>query len=197
MDQRSSLTPNQKDMLDRVRNSERVLMQTIDDLATMARLEAGRLAYLIVAVVASQAIATAAAVIAPLAKQKKIRLLVEPAGKALVARADDMKLKQVLINLLANAVKFTPSGGSVRVACHEDDGMIVFQVCDTGPGIPQDKLQDVFEPHVQLSGPVSGVMGSGLGLAISQEFAHGMGGSLTASSMPGKGAQFTLCVPRA
>jgi signal transduction histidine kinase len=110
-------------------------------------------------------------------------------------RADASKFKQILINLLANAVKFTPSGGSVSVSATRagrSGRWVSVAVTDTGPGIESEKLGQIFEPFVQLGIPtLDGLGGSGLGLPISREFAVAMGGELAASS-DGHGSTFTL-----
>jgi signal transduction histidine kinase len=107
-------------------------------------------------------------------------------------------LKQILVNLLANGVKFTPTGGRVMVRCRVDGDSVVIDVTDNGYGIPDDKLPDIFGPYVQLEAPKARHFGgSGLGLAISREFAQGMGGTLTAASQMGRGSVFSLRVPRA
>ena len=191
------LTPRQQRMLEHVRVGEEVLMHVMDDLSAMARLEAGRLEYNITDVVAGIAITSAAVVIRPLAEEKRVRLTVSPRCGEVVVRADDFKLKQVLINLMANAVKFTPRGGTVRVSCRTEQNGVVFEVADTGDGIPADKLESAFEPYVQLGDSTSRVAGSGLGLAISREFVHGMGGTLTATSTMGKGSHFMIWLKRA
>jgi signal transduction histidine kinase len=112
-------------------------------------------------------------------------------------RADGDKLKQILVNLAANAIKFTKSRGSVTLSCRTDHDSVWFDVSDTGPGIANEKLADIFEPYVQLGGPaVDAFGGSGLGLTISREFAAGMGGELSANSKLGQGSVFTLRLPR-
>jgi signal transduction histidine kinase len=118
----------------------------------------------------------------------------------LSARADRDKAEQVLLNLLGNAVKFTARGGRVRVAASLDGKgdsssarRVRLMVEDTGIGIPPDKLQQVFEPFVQVSvDPTRRAEGTGLGLAISRDLARGMGGELTATSVVGKGSVFAL-----
>jgi signal transduction histidine kinase len=115
-----------------------------------------------------------------------------------VAHADREKLAQVLLNLLGNAVKFTPEGGRVWVGLAADGPSVRVRVSDTGVGIPADKLEAVFEPFVQVRSvyaPAEG--GTGLGLAISRDLARGMGGDLTAESEVGVGSTFTLTLPRA
>jgi signal transduction histidine kinase len=103
-----------------------------------------------------------------------------------------------LLNLLTNAVKFTPPGGQVELHCESHDSVVIAEVSDTGVGIPADRLQDIFEPFVQvdrsLENPREGV---GLGLAISRDLARGMHGDLTVKSVVGAGSTFTLELPRA
>ena len=117
----------------------------------------------------------------------------------LLVRADADKLAQVLINILSNAIKFTPSGGTIvlEVARRADEpnppGRVFLRIADNGGGIPDDKLMAVFEPFVQVraDAPSPGE-GTGLGLAISRELARGMGGELRARSEMGRGSTFTV-----
>ena len=122
---------------------------------------------------------------------------------------DEDRVRQIVLNLLSNAVKFTGEGGCVTVRCgRRENGpsarlekggpWVVVEVEDTGPGIPEDKLDEVFEPFVQLENKSKrGDRGTGLGLPISRELAQRMGGDLTVQSRPGEGACFTLWLPPA
>jgi signal transduction histidine kinase len=117
------------------------------------------------------------------------------------ARADAEKVRQILLNLLTNAVKFTEGGGRIALVCATDPrgGIVRLRVTDTGRGIPADQLERIFQPFVQVDrhrtpGSQQGV---GLGLAISRDLARGMGGDLTAESTLGLGSTFTLTLPRA
>ena len=121
-------------------------------------------------------------------------------GPGLDAMADREKVQQVLINLLTNALKFTPKGGCVTVDAQMDSTgqFVLTRVCDTGIGIPADKLASIFEPFIQVdSRHARSVEGSGLGLAISRDLARGMGGDLSATSELGVGSVFTLSLPLA
>jgi signal transduction histidine kinase len=119
-----------------------------------------------------------------------------PAG--LVARADRGKAEQVVLNLLSNAVKFTPAGGHVSVGCAGDGARVSIIVRDTGPGIAPEHQGAIFEPFVQVGRSLtSGHEGTGLGLAISRDLARAMGGDVTVESAVGKGATFSLTLPRA
>ncbi|MEO7684086.1 MAG: ATP-binding protein [Gemmatimonadaceae bacterium] len=103
-----------------------------------------------------------------------------------------------MLNLLSNAVQFTPAGGSVSVTTISTSNDIHLDVRDTGVGIPAEKLDAVFEPFFQVGEVPSGKpRGTGLGLAISRELARAMRGDLTVESVPGEGSTFTLCLPRA
>jgi signal transduction histidine kinase len=112
-------------------------------------------------------------------------------------RADADKVRQILVNLMSNAIKYTSAGGSVDVACEGDSKHVRILVRDTGIGIPREKLQVVFEPFVQLDRSLTSTKeGSGLGLAISRDLARAMGGDLIAESSVGRGSIFVLTLPR-
>jgi len=114
-------------------------------------------------------------------------------------RIDREKTQQILLNLLNNAIKFTPHGGRITVEarlCDESPGMAAVLVTDSGVGIPPAKLETIFEPFVQLANrPANPSIGLGLGLSISRDLARGMGGNLTATSDSGNGSTFTLLLP--
>jgi signal transduction histidine kinase len=116
----------------------------------------------------------------------------------LAVRADAEKVHQVLLNLLANAVKFTDKGGRVAIGCDADDEKVHIRVHDTGIGIPTERLDSIFEPFVQVNRSLTSTSGgTGLGLAISRDLARGMNGELSVSSEIGQGSTFTLSLPRA
>jgi signal transduction histidine kinase len=119
-----------------------------------------------------------------------------PSAGGLAARADRDKVLQILLNLLTNAVKFTPSGGRIVITCSANDEVDV-EVRDTGRGIEPDQLEHIFEPFVQVGRTLdSEHEGLGLGLAISRQLARAMGGDVVARSTPGAGSVFTLVLPR-
>jgi signal transduction histidine kinase len=119
-----------------------------------------------------------------------------PAASELTVNADAEKLEQILLNLLSNAMKFTPKGGRITVASRARGDRVEIAVSDTGVGIPHGKLHAIFEPFIQLNSSLTRDRdGTGLGLAISRDLARGMGGELAAASSPGAGATFTLTLP--
>jgi signal transduction histidine kinase len=191
------LTAGQARLLARVHDSEEILVHVIDDLITFSRLEAGHLAYHIGPVPADEVLRITQSVIAPLASDHGVTLQVGACAGIFVA-ADGDKLKQILVNLAANAVKFSERGGMVSLTCLPDGASVAFRVIDNGPGIEAGKLREIFEPYVQLETPLlDRYGGTGLGLAISREFASGMHGQLTVASTVGRGSEFTLRLPRA
>ncbi len=191
------LTAGQARLLSRVHDSEEILVHVIDDLITFSRLEAGHLTYHIGPVPADEVLRITQSVIAPLASDHGVTLRVGTCTGIFVA-ADGDKLKQILVNLAANAVKFSERGGTVNLTCLPDGTTVSFRVIDNGPGIDAGKLREIFEPYVQLETPLlDRYGGTGLGLAISREFANGMHGQLTVASTLGRGSEFTLRLPRA
>jgi signal transduction histidine kinase len=193
----TTLSEEQTRMLDRIAVSERILVHLIDDLISFSRLEAGDITYRFRPVSAASAIQMTEGVVSPLALEQHIDLLLDPAAPDVVVHADEEKLQQVLVNLVANAIKYSPPGATVTLRCRDDAESVLFDVVDDGPGIPAEKLGDIFEPYVRLDPASSpGTAGWGLGLAISRELAAGMHGSLTVQSAPGCGSAFTLRLPR-
>ena len=136
--------------------------------------------------------------IAPLAAAKRIQYSLRLDCKSGRVCADSEKLRQILINLLSNAIRYTEPDGQVIVSCAADDQHVLINVRDTGVGIPADKLEAIFEPFVQVSRAYAGQrQGTGLGLSISRDLAQGMGGELTVRSEIGKGSVFTVRLRKA
>jgi two-component system phosphate regulon sensor histidine kinase PhoR len=130
----------------------------------------------------------------PLAARADVALLVEP-SEAPAVRADGERVAQVLANLVHNAVKFTPAGGSVRLSAAREDGGVAFEVADTGVGIERADLERVFERFYKADRSRSGG-GTGLGLAIAKHIVHAHGGRIDArSDGPGRGATFRFTLP--
>jgi PAS domain S-box-containing protein len=208
---RGPLTEAQRHDLERIRLANQHLMGLVTDVLNFARLDAGHLEYRLTDVELAPIVADLEPLIGPQLAGKGIafehdrcaprRGTADAPGRAHRVRADPERLRQILLNLLTNAVKFTEAGGRVALACETDDAAGVFRarVSDTGRGIPADQLERIFEPFVQVDRhrtPES-QQGVGLGLAISRELARGMGGDLTVESTPGVGSTFTLTLPRA
>jgi signal transduction histidine kinase len=191
------LTVGQARLLKRARDAEKLLVHVIDDLITFSRSEAGHITYNVAPVLPADALRAAEAIVAPLAIDRDVKLDIAEPPSGIVVNTDGDKLKQILVNLVANAVKFTQRGGTVSLRSRVEPQMVTFEVEDTGPGIPAERLNDIFEPYFQIDGPVRDRYGgTGLGLAISHEFAAGMHGRLSVASTVGRGSVFTLQLPR-
>jgi signal transduction histidine kinase len=190
------VTDRQLAMMNRVAMGERVLMSVIDDLDSIAALETGQVRFTPRPVSVGELVRFAEAVVAPLANRVGVPLDVDRAAFASVVVADERKATQVLINLLTNAVKFSPQGATVRLRARRVGGRVRIDVVDSGPGIPRKELDRIFDPYVQLARRVPrGLEGFGLGLAISRQFAEGMGGRLSVASAAGCGTTFSLHLP--
>jgi signal transduction histidine kinase len=194
------VTAAQQEALSRVSRSQRHLLRLINDVLNLARIESGKVEYAIEEVPLADVVAAVEPMIAPQLEAKALRWACRVPAH-LVALADREKVQQVLINLLGNAIKFTPEGGRITVeAARGDDGDDTMQVtvADSGVGIPPAKLESIFQPFVQVDASHTRVAeGSGLGLSISRDLAVGMGGELTVRSAVGEGSAFTLRLPAA
>jgi PAS domain S-box-containing protein len=192
------VTEQQRDYLARICASQQHLLRIINDLLDYGRISAKKVAFEFVPVAVQTVLDSVFPMVEPQAATKGLDLRRPRSPSDQVVRADRMKMEQILLNLLSNAVKFTPSGGRVSVAIGGDADWATITVRDTGPGIPPEKAEAVFEPFVQLGRSLaSGHQGTGLGLAISRDLAREMGGDITIESAPGAGATFIIKLPRA
>lgn len=191
------ITDKQRDILERLEQSSRHLLHLINEVLNLSRIEAGQVDYHIEAVSVEKLVASIRPMIEPQLEKKQLAFDVNiPAG--LTVQADIEKAGQVLLNLMSNAIKFTEPRGSVEVRARRDGSNVLIEVSDTGIGIAQEKLRDIFQPFVQVDSSLTRrAEGSGLGLAISRDLARGMGGDLQVASDPGKGSTFTFQLPSA
>ena len=191
------LTEPQLDDLRRIRTAQRHLSALIDDVLDYVRLEVGRLHYAVTSVPVHETLASLEALIAPQVAARGLRYVYLPCEPSLTVQADAARLKQVVLNLITNAIKFTPRDGQIVLSCEAHEADVLVRVRDTGPGIAPDQVDLIFEPFVQSDAHRSPSNdGVGLGLSISRDLAHGMGGTLTVESEVGRGATFTLRLPR-
>jgi signal transduction histidine kinase len=146
----------------------------------------------------SEAIADVTGMLGGVVKEKGLTLASPPVDPDVWAQADPDRVRQILVNLVMNAVKYTPvGGGTITVSCAATDDDVVARVADTGPGIPPDRLESIFEPFVQLTTGLKDRRGGvGLGLAISRDLARAMKGDVTVESTVGDGSRFILTLPR-
>ena len=192
------VTEDQRSYLARIRTSQQHLLAIINDLLNYSRSEAGQLSYDMRHVSLHDVVENALPMMVPQANSKGIRVDHGPCPVGVAAWADQQKVEQIVLNLLSNAVKFTPRDGNVTVSCGLSGDQGTITVRDTGPGVPAEKTEVIFEPFVQLGRSLTSHQeGTGLGLAISRDLARAMGGDLCVGPAPGGGAIFTLTLPSA
>jgi len=194
---RGPLNDQQRTDIERILQAQSHILRLVDDLVGYNKLETGRLRLELGDILLRDAVSALASLIRPQAALKGIEIIVHDSDAEIVVRADEERLRQIVLNLLTNAIKFTPPAGHVVISYSADETDVRIAIRDDGIGIPAEKLDVVFEPYVQLGSPgVNQELGSGLGLAISRDLARAMGGDLTASSSPNEGTVFTVRLPR-
>ncbi|MGI9042840.1 MAG: sensor histidine kinase [Gemmatimonadaceae bacterium] len=190
------LSDDQRHLLSRIRHNQLHLLRLVDELLDLAKIESGQFGMRPTVVHIGGVVENVRQMIEPQLSAGGLRFEVGANEGNPKVRADAERVEQIVLNLLANAVKFTPSGGTISVWSEVREAEVFLHVRDTGPGIPPDKLEEVFQPFVQLRAPAAPtVAGTGLGLAISRELARAMRGGLSCKSEPGAGSSFTLRLP--
>ena len=189
------LTGEQQTEIEMINSAGRHLLSIISDLLDLSRIEAGRVAVDVAEFSAGDLLGEVAGILKPLADRSGLDLQVHVPDRPVMMVTDRMKVKQILLNLGGNAIKFTAEG-SVELALDCDGDQTVFTVRDTGRGIRPELMDRIFDSFTQGDIPVDEVpVGSGLGLSISREFARLLGGDVNVESELGSGSAFTLTLP--
>lgn len=194
-----ALNPEQRDFAHHIHRSGELLLALINDILDLSRLEAGAMPVHLEAFALHEAVDDAVSTVARLAQEKQIRIESRPAA-GLTVWADPLRCRQILLNLLNNAVKFTPAGGSVSTSAtvSADGTAACIRVRDTGIGIPAEDLGVIFDRFRQLGRrDHNHPGGAGLGLAIAKHLAERQGGSITVESTVGEGSVFEVRIPLA
>ena len=188
----------QKEYLNDVLNSGRHLLQLINDVLDLAKVEAGKMELVIETFPLRTVISEVTSVVRPMIKEKRLTLEVEIGDQLDNITLDQQKLKQILYNLLSNAVKFTNEGGRIQVIASALDARTArIRVCDTGIGIRKDDLNKLFIEFQQLdAGSDRQFQGTGLGLALTKRIVELLKGTIDVQSEPGVGSTFTVTFPR-
>jgi len=171
------------------------LNQRIDELLDLARGEVGLLHLNLGSVDSGQLLRSIVDSVRPLARQNKHMLNAELPPSLPIIQADEDRLRQVVLNLLNNAFKFTPSGGSITVRAREEGNALVVEVQDTGRGISKAAQERLFEPYQQLEREKTRLSGLGLGLSLSKKLVELHGGQIWVQSEKGKGSTFSFSIP--
>jgi signal transduction histidine kinase len=193
-----------RESVEQILSAGRHLVGLVDEILDISRIEAGELDLRVESVAVSDVVGEVLAMIDPLAQARGlvVRDLTAadddgPAeGGAGLVQADRERLRQVLVNLVANAVKYNREGGVLTVALSRTPDAARIAVTDTGPGMTSDQVERLFTPFERLDAATSGISGSGLGLVVALQLVEAMGGQIEVDSRPGVGSTFTVALPR-
>jgi signal transduction histidine kinase/DNA-binding response OmpR family regulator len=189
-----SLNDRQKRYVSNIHSGGQHLLKLISDILDLSKIEAGRMDLAIQEVPIESAFAEVLSTLKPLA-EKKSQTLSQNAEADVIVLADITRLKQMLMNLAGNAIKFTPEGGRIELGAHEMNGQIRVEVRDTGPGIPPEEQDQIFQAFYRLRQAGGAIEGTGLGLAITQRLAELHGSTLGLESQSGQGSCFYFSLP--
>lgn len=183
----------------RIREASKHLLKIIGNILDLSKIEAGKMELYLETFPVKLLLDEIAETAAPLAAKSENKLIVECADNVGEMNADQTQIRQVLLNLLSNAAKFTRNGEIKFIAScpSQNSDQVTFEVSDTGIGMNEDQIDHLFEKFSQTDASIRGKYGgTGLGLAISRSICHMVGGELTVKSEPGKGSTFTATLPR-
>jgi signal transduction histidine kinase len=189
------VTELQRQQLGRINASARHLLGLIDEILTFARVDVGRERVRWESMSVNHTLGDAAALVEPMAAAKDIRFVVELLEEDQAIQTDGTKLRQMLVNLLSNGIKFTDKG-EVRVTCAVNSGNLEVRIADTGVGIAADNIENVFQAFWQAEQTATRKTGgTGLGLSVTRKLARLLGGDVTVTSKQGAGTTFLLTLP--
>jgi signal transduction histidine kinase/ActR/RegA family two-component response regulator len=195
--QAEPMTRRQSQAVDQILASGQHLLSLIEEVLDLSRIEAGKISMSIEAVDPHLVARQVCDSLRPQAEAAGVALTPPPSTAGFGVVADRTRLRQVLINLVSNAIKYNRPGGAVFLQLHQTSGGVSLAVHDTGVGIPEDRMVELFQPFNRLGRESSEVAGTGIGLAVSRRLAEAMNGRLEAVSHEGKGSVFTLSLPLA
>jgi signal transduction histidine kinase len=191
-----TLTGKQNDAVARIQSSQQHLLALIDDVLSFAKIEAGSSAMVARPVRVCDVLDSLESLVQPDLVRRELTFTWTGCDKTLEVVADPVKLRQVVLNVVGNAIKFTPRHGRVELSALRSGDSALITVSDTGIGIPPNMIERVFEPFFQVdTGTTREYAGVGLGLAIARDFARAMGGDIAVESVSGKGSTFTIALP--
>jgi len=189
------LPTKQRENLEKVEISANQLLGLINDILDLSKIEAGKMILSTSPFDLASLVGACFATVEPMVKTDRVRLVKEVPGNLPEVLSDQDKLKQIIINLLSNALKFTEEG-EVKLSAVLEDSLLKIAVFDTGIGIPSHALQYIFDEFRQVDGSSTRRYGgTGLGLSITKKLAHLLGGTIDVSSVEGEGSTFTVTIP--
>ncbi len=188
------LNDEQRRQIGMVETSGRHLLTLVDELLDLVSVESGEMPVRCSEFDAGALAESVSRALRPLAQEKSVELTFEGSAGGPMLLSDPDRVEQILVNLVSNAVTFT-SEGWIRVGVHEDRGRCVFEVSDSGCGIPSDSLDSVFDDFYRVTRPGIVTEGAGVGLSVARRLARQLGGDITVESEVGRGSAFTLSLP--
>lgn len=196
MDRKHTLEPRQKKSVLQIRSAGNHLLELINEVLDMTRIETGSLKIFNENTDVSLLLKRLLPVVEPIAEKKNIQIRNQILESVLYVFADSTRLKQALLNLVANAIKYNRENGEVFITGETtDDNRVKIHVQDTGPGIEPEQQESIFKPFERLGAEHSDVEGTGIGLSLTQKLVGLMGGTVTLKSEVGKGSCFTIELP--
>ena len=191
------LTKAQKSCVDHILQGGRHLLNLINQVLDLAKIEAGKIEVSLEDVFPASVLDECLSLVQTMAEERGIKITApKPGSEKAMIRADHTRSKQILLNLLSNAIKYNRDGGTVNVTFTESaGGMLRTSVADTGHGVPEDKRDKLFQPFSRLGAEASGIEGTGIGLAVTKQLAEFMGGRIGVQSVPEKGSTFWFELP--
>ncbi len=189
----NQFSASQKENLQQVIQSGKHMLDLVNEILDLSKIESGKIELNMESISVKTALDEACSVIRPLAKDQVVSLVPNYNNQPTVhVRADFIRLKQVLFNILSNAVKYNHSGGSIQLDMEAAPDHVVIKITDTGRGIPKEYLKDIFQPFNRVGDHQESIEGTGIGLAITHRLIESMGGTIHVDSSVGHGSCFTL-----
>jgi len=190
------LSPKQSDAVARIRSNQAHLLELIDEVLSFAKIEAGRNRLTVERVTVAEAFDNIDPLVLPQLQKKGLRLDRGPVDEGLSVQADPAKLRQILLNVVVNAIKFTPADGQITLGATRVGEDVVLSVADTGIGVSLDKVPHIFDPFFQVDTKMTReYSGVGLGLTIARDLARAMDGDIRFESEVGKGSVVSVTLP--
>lgn len=193
----STMTPEEAENVREILHAGRHLMDLINEVLDLARIESGHLDLMTEPVAVAPVVNECLALVRPLAEQRHIHVSAD-ADCDLIVLADHLRLSEILINLMSNAIKYNRDAGSIHIECHRvDNEMVRIAVQDTGRGIAPESMRRLFNPFERLESTHDGIEGTGIGLVLCKRMAEAMGGAIGVESTAGVGSTFWVDLPEA
>ncbi len=191
------LSSSQKRNLNHILKASQHLLELINDILDLSRIESGKIRLSMESINLSQLVTDLSDLVHPMADKEKVRLILPDIDSDIFVLADITRLKQSILNLLSNAIKYNRPSGQVSLKVKElSNDTVLIEVSDSGIGIPKEKFEDLFKPFNRLGADRSEIEGTGIGLAITKKLLELMKGSIKVESEVGKGSQFFINIPR-